>query len=277
MKYKKCYPNFKFKAVTFSFDDGTHQDFEMVNMLNKFNMKGTFNLNSNLMYENSKFCMDNWLVNYRLNKNQAIELFKNHEIAGHTSNHTDFKNLNENLLKKEIDEDIKNLSDMCGYKIVGFAYPYGIYNDEIIDRLIKNHIIYSRSTKCTYNFDIPNNWFTYGGTCTISCVQFPKLVNKWIKTKYNNLKLFYIWGHSYELDMHHEHEKIYNEYEKLANHDDCWYATNKEIVSYLNAFKKLRFYKNSNSFTNNSDRDLYIICNNQKLIIKAKSKFKINL
>ena len=40
MKYIRCYPNFKMKAVTFSFDDGTYKDIEMVTLLNKNNMKG---------------------------------------------------------------------------------------------------------------------------------------------------------------------------------------------------------------------------------------------
>lgn len=41
MKYKK--------AITFSFDDGHTQDIRLVEMLNKYGMKATFNLNSGTM------------------------------------------------------------------------------------------------------------------------------------------------------------------------------------------------------------------------------------
>ena len=90
MKYFKCYPDFKFKAVTFSFDDGTYHDIEMIEIMNKFNLKGTFNLNSKLMYPNSKFVMSNWINCYRLDRHQINEIYKGHEIASHTSTHTDF-------------------------------------------------------------------------------------------------------------------------------------------------------------------------------------------
>ena len=275
MKYLKCYPDFKLKAVTFSFDDGTFQDYEMVNMLNHFNMKGTFNVNSKLMYKNSYFTMCGWIKNYRLEKHQVIDLFKGHEIASHTSTHTDFNNLNDDLLKREIDDDIFTLSRLAKYKIEGFAYPFGIYNDIIIQRLKDNGIVYARSTKSQYNFNLPKDFYTYGGTCTISCKKFPILVNKWLKLTPKTMKLFYIWGHSYELDMYHEHEKTFDLYGKIANKEDTWYATNIDIFNYLNAFKKLKFYKDRNMFINNSDHDLYVKIDEQNIIIKKNSKLII--
>ena len=41
--------NNKNKAVTFSFDDGVTQDKRLVEILNKYNLKATFNLNSALL------------------------------------------------------------------------------------------------------------------------------------------------------------------------------------------------------------------------------------
>lgn len=41
--------NGKKKAVTFSFDDGVVQDRRAVALLNKYGLKGTFNLNSNYL------------------------------------------------------------------------------------------------------------------------------------------------------------------------------------------------------------------------------------
>ena len=39
----------KFKAVTFSFDDGVSQDKRLIDLFDKYGLKGTFNLNSNLL------------------------------------------------------------------------------------------------------------------------------------------------------------------------------------------------------------------------------------
>ena len=49
-----CYPNWKEKALTFSYDDGNIKDRDLVALFNKYNVKGTFNLNSEIFFENGK-------------------------------------------------------------------------------------------------------------------------------------------------------------------------------------------------------------------------------
>ena len=39
----------KKKAITFSYDDGVTQDIRLIELLNKYNLKCTFNLNSELL------------------------------------------------------------------------------------------------------------------------------------------------------------------------------------------------------------------------------------
>jgi len=41
--------NGKKKAITFSFDDGTMQDVRLFEILNKYGLKATFNINSGLL------------------------------------------------------------------------------------------------------------------------------------------------------------------------------------------------------------------------------------
>lgn len=43
------YPNGKKKAFNVTYDDGVLQDIRFVDLLNKYHLKGTFNLNSGLM------------------------------------------------------------------------------------------------------------------------------------------------------------------------------------------------------------------------------------
>ena len=45
--------NGKLKAVTFSFDDGITQDIRLIELFNKYGLKGTFNLNSERLGLNS--------------------------------------------------------------------------------------------------------------------------------------------------------------------------------------------------------------------------------
>ena len=44
-----CYPGGKFKALTFSYDDGTIHDRRLVEIFNQNGCKGTFHLNSGIM------------------------------------------------------------------------------------------------------------------------------------------------------------------------------------------------------------------------------------
>ena len=41
--------NGKLKAVTFSYDDGVTQDIRFIEMLDRYGLKGTFNINSELL------------------------------------------------------------------------------------------------------------------------------------------------------------------------------------------------------------------------------------
>ena len=46
MEIELCYPDWKEKAVIFSYDDGQIYDRRLVEMLNHYKLKGTFHLNS---------------------------------------------------------------------------------------------------------------------------------------------------------------------------------------------------------------------------------------
>ena len=46
---RKLYPGGKAKAFNISYDDGVIQDIRFVELLNRYGLKGTFNLNYGLM------------------------------------------------------------------------------------------------------------------------------------------------------------------------------------------------------------------------------------
>mgnify|MGYP000249589046 CR=1 FL=1 len=46
MKFDLFYPQWKDRAVTFSYDDGQIFDRRLVDIFNKYNLKATFHLNS---------------------------------------------------------------------------------------------------------------------------------------------------------------------------------------------------------------------------------------
>ena len=70
--------------------------------------------------------------------------------------------------------------------------------------------------------------------------------------------LFYVWGHSFEFDRNHNWEKIGNFCRMAGGREDVWYATNIEILDYVQAARSLRFSRNRKMVYNPSAQDVWI-------------------
>ena len=61
-----------------------------------------------------------------------------------------------------------------------------------------------------------------------------KLAKDFVEIETETPRIFYIWGHSYELDVH---EKIWEEFERfcefISGRDDIFYGTNDEVFKYF--------------------------------------------
>ena len=55
------------------------------------------------------------------------------------------------------------------------------------------------------------------------------------------LKLMYVWGHSYEFDNHDNWNVIEDFCAYMGGRNDIWYATNIEIIDYMDAARRLIF------------------------------------
>ena len=72
MKFDLFYPQWKDRAVTFSYDDGQIFDRRLVDIFNKYNLKATFHLNSGTLDTEG------------IIKTQELKsLYQGHEIACH--------------------------------------------------------------------------------------------------------------------------------------------------------------------------------------------------
>lgn len=48
-----------------------------------------------------------------------------------------------------------------------------------------------------------------------------------------DLRLFYVWGHSYEFDVDRSWARMEDFCARVGRRDDVWYATNGEIVTWM--------------------------------------------
>ena len=109
----------KMKAVTFSYDDGVTQDIKLIHMLNKYNLKCTFNLNSELLGTSGKFEVHDQLIShYKLEAGDVKEIYEGHEVAVHTLTHPNLTTLDDAEVLRQVRQDKANLEKLVGYDVV---------------------------------------------------------------------------------------------------------------------------------------------------------------
>ena len=115
MKFELFYPQWKDRAVTFSYDDGQIFDRRLVDIFNKYNLKATFHLNSGTL-DTEGFI-----------KTQELKsLYQGHEIACHGVAHEYPTHLSQERLVQEFYQDRCSLERETGRIIRSFLFSmYG--------------------------------------------------------------------------------------------------------------------------------------------------------
>lgn len=224
------------KAITFSFDDAVTQDIRLIELLNKYNLKCTFNVNSELLSKKGVLiCNDKKISHYKVHYDDLKYIYEGHEIAVHTLTHPNLTQCDDLEVIRQVETDRLNLSQLVGYEVVGMAYPCGgVNNDERVAKIIKENtgVKYCRTITANNCFDIQEN--TYRFNPTVHCVNFQnmmKLGQEFVELKSETPKVFYVWGHSYEMDLESDYWVKLEEFFKLiSNKKDIFYGTNKEVL-----------------------------------------------
>ncbi len=223
------FPNGKKKAVTFSYDDGDKRDIRLTELFEKYGAKCTFNLNSAWINNPEKNRIDKRFVRY---------LSENHEVALHGCYHNPLDRIPQSMFMSELFEDKKALEEIIEKPIIGMAYANGSYTEEAINALDALGIKYARTVGDTRGSSVPARFLSWNPTCHHN--QALNLVDGFLNNQYPRLPLFYVWGHSHELKVEEDWEKIETLLKKISERDDVWQATNGEIYDYITAIRNLR-------------------------------------
>ena len=227
--------NGKLKAVTFSFDDGVTQDKRLIEILNKYGLKATFNLNSAILGTNGELNRNDHIVRHDKNHaNEVAEIYKGHEVAVHTLVHPNLTGLSDDGVIWQVEEDRKLLESLVGYGVRCMAYPCGgVNNDERVASVIRNNtkIEFARTITSSDNFDIPDNLLRYNPT--VYYIEKEKLFSlgeKFLNLKTDKPQVLYVWGHSYEMDAEYISWQEFEEFCKMISEkEDIFYGTNGQI------------------------------------------------
>ena len=226
----------KKKAITFSYDDGVTQDIRLIELLNKYSLKCTFNLNSELLSKKGMLIRQSKrIAHYKIHTEDVKHIFEGHEVAVHTLTHPNLTQCDDKEIIRQVEADRLNLSELVEYEVVGMAYPCGgVNNDDRVAGIIKENtgVKYSRTITTNNCFDLQENLYRFNPTeYLLDFEKMMQLGREFVEFKPKEPKVFYIWGHSYEMDYGADYWVKLEEFFKLiSNKEDIFYGTNKEVL-----------------------------------------------
>ena len=254
MKIKRLYPGGKPKAFNITYDDGVTQDIPFVALLNRYGLKGTFNLNSQLMAEEFTWRHECGMDVRRLSIDAVRNLYHGHEIASHTLTHPYMHDLAEEEILRQMGADKENLHAIFGTEVRGFAVPFSYYSETIARCAEKCGFEYARMSECTGNY-IPCKDYYFWKTGWYHVIPGVEgYVDNFLNAE-DELALCQIVGHSYDLDAEHLWETMERIFQKVSASSAIWACTHLELVRYLKAMEKVEI--TAECIANHSDAELW--------------------
>lgn len=250
------------KALTLSYDDGVETDIRLIDIMQKNGLLGTFNLNTGL-YAPEGTVYPAGQAARRMSRSQIEKCYKGTgmEVAVHGRSHTYLDRDPVTKCAYQIVKDREDLEEMFGVIVRGMAYPFGTYNDDVIRIARDCGIVYSRTTRATHGFDMPQEPLKLDPTCHHADEQLMPLLDRFLKEdrlRIRNPWMFYLWGHSYEFDAADNWNVIEDFCRAAGGHEDVWYATNIQIIEYRMAFKQLVLSVNGDYVYNPTNTTLWM-------------------
>ena len=270
------FPGGKLKTLTLSYDDGVEQDIKLIEIMKKYGLKGTFNLNSGL-YAPEGTVYPKGQIHRRMTEAEVSEVYTQEgiEVAVHGYTHPWLDHMPVNMCTKDLIDDREKLESQFGVMVRGMAYPFGTYSDEVVECMKSVGIVYSRTVESSHRFDMPNDWMRLPATCHHNDPKLMELARRFVEeSTWGRPCMFYLWGHSYEFEENDNWEVIEEFAEYMSGCDDIWHATNIEIYDYQDAFKRLQFSVDGSIVHNPTAYELWFSLNGKECSIKPGETLK---
>ena len=253
------FPEGRKKAFTISYDDNVTQDERLISLMEKYGIKGTFNIIPGwFASEGAVFPEGETYIN--VTEKKAKEIYDNElvEVANHGFHHS---HMTATQAIQKMEDTIlcrKKLEEMYDRIITGFAYPYGLYDEELIQVLRDAGISYARTVFSTHCFSLPEDWMELNPTCHHADEQLMELTREFLEDEVKEQPyLFYVWGHTFEFDEQDNWDIAETLFARVSENKDIWYATNGEIYTYHMAFQSLVYSADGRRIYNPSGTDLW--------------------
>lgn len=217
--------------ITTSWDDGYPADIRLAELLEKYNVAGTF------------------YVPCRNSEGRAViaasdvrELSRRFEIAAHTLDHIVLTTVADREAERQIREGKQRFEEILGADVHGFCYPRGHYNRRIRQLTVDAGFVYARGIKnfCSnigrdpfampvtlqffphkkdvylknllkHGLDLQRLRLCLAALTTASLVD---RVRRLVDLCADGTGVFHLWGHSWEIEEH----KLWRELEEVLGY-----------------------------------------------------------
>lgn len=184
------------KIFLLSFDDGTIYDGRFVELLNKYHIPCTFNLNTGL--EDFVWEFEGRPVR-RQHLADTVEQYRGHEVASHTLTHPWLNSLTPPALAREVGEDCAALKERFGLEEIGFGVPFTACGEREV-RLIRKYVRYIRLSERSDSFTLPSDPYHIPIHGLYNDPDIREKITRFWESELP-ISLFVMAGHSYEFEM----------------------------------------------------------------------------
>lgn len=223
-----CFPGGKRKALTLGYDDGVRQDERLIRLFRRYGLKGTFFINSGFLGRES---VHRGVDHSCPGPERLKAVYSGFEVAMHTCTHIKMAEVSDTVLEREVAKDRMTLEGIVGYAVCGMAYPSGSYNRHVMEMLRRLGVRYARVTQETEDFGFPDELLEWRATCRHTNPRWMEIAERFLEPETEGL--FFVWGHSYEFDIHQNWHEMEEFCRRMSGRDDIWYASNGEVAQWI--------------------------------------------
>lgn len=257
---QKLYPGGKARAFNVSYDDGVEQDVRFIALLDRYGLKGTFNLNYGMTRQGFQWVHDSGLVVKRLPEDMLKELYQNHEVASHSFSHPYMDHFSETEVLREMGADRFFLQRLFGREITGYATPFYFFSDEMAQCARECGFSYARISEESNDYSIPKDFYHWRGSKFHWDEDLEEFVDGFLQSR-EELALCQLVGHSYDLDVYDMWLRMERIFARVSQCGDVWAATHADLVRYLNAMNQITI--TAQTISNQSGEPLWFRINGE--------------
>ena len=241
------FPDWKRRAVSFSYDDAHVADRRLVATLNAHGLKGSFNISAARLGQASY-----------LSRDEVRTLYAGHEVASHGYDHLHLAHLAPAQMRAELLDGRHALEDLLGHPVTGYASAYGEHTAATMEAMREAGFAYARPTTVTRAFQIPEDPIRWQAS-THHQHDAVALARAFLDNSAWGGRLLFlnVWGHSYEFDRNDNWELLEELCSLFDGRDDVWAATNLEVCAYREACRNVRITLDGRVVRNLSSVTLY--------------------